>query len=257
MTFQWQDRRWINHFPDIVRKFPLPDVELACIAPLPPEDKRLACRKIRLGVIQNTYNPVRKQLGNIFNATFGEIRDKNARPPLSEIEKYFARLRKDKEREMNTGACRALYAFAEHNNISGYHKEFLPLQILNVKKSFYWSPYILNIDGVLSAIFLDPRRGRYKLTSSGMDFVFSAMHRQIRLAHPEDFGEVALGIIQLGEIGKTERFAEIHFLKGQQLYEDDHLYEMALEAYIIWGEELERRFKERRAEPVPSFELTA
>lgn len=257
MTFQWQGRRWISPFPDIVRKFPLPDIELACIAPLSSEDKRVACRRIGLGNVFDTYNPVRRQLGNIFNATFGEIRDRNVRPPLSEIEKCLVRSCKDKERKMNICACRALYAFAEHNSISGYHKEFLPLQILDVKKSFYWSPYILMIDGVLSAMFLDPRRRRYKLTPPGMNFVFSAMHRQIRLAHPEDFGEVALGVIQLGEIGKTERSAEIHFLKDHQLYEDDQLYEMVLEAYIIWGEELERRFKERRAEPAPSFALTA
>lgn len=220
------------------------------------EDKRVACRNLKVGSISNTYNPVRRQLGNIFNATFGEIVDNNVRPPLSEIEKRLNRLRKAKEREMNVTACRALYAFAERNSICGYHKEFLPFQILDIKKSFYWSSYILNIGGLLSAIFLDPRRGRYKLTPQGMEFVFSVMHRQIRLAHPEDFGGVNLGIIQLGEVGKAERFAEIQYLKGQ-VYEDDQLYEMVLEAYIVWGEELERRLKERRAEPAHPFQLTA
>lgn len=187
MTFQWQGRHGISRFPDIARKFPLPDFELARIAPMSPEDKRVACRKIEVGAIPDTYNPVRKQLGNIFNATFGEIADNNVRPPLLEIEKYLNRLRKDKERDMNIVVCRALYSFAERNHISGYHKEFLPLQILDVKKSRYWSPYILRIGDSLSVIFLDPRRDRYKLTPQGMKFVFSAMHRQIRLAHPEDF----------------------------------------------------------------------
>lgn len=256
MNFQWQGRRWTSPFPDIVRKFPLPDFELACIAPMAPDDKRAACREIEVGAIPDTYNPVRRQLGNIFNATFGEIIDKNPRPPLSEIEKRLVRSCKNKERNMNVGACRALYTFAEQHVIMGYHKEFLPLQILDVRKSFYWSPYILVIDGTPSVIFLDPRRGKYKLSPQGMTFVFSAMNRQIRLAHPDDFGDVNLGIIQLGEINKIERFAEIHFLKDQ-LYEDDLLYEMVLEAYIIWGEELERRIKERRAAPVPPFELTA
>jgi hypothetical protein len=256
MTFQWQGRRWTNPIPDIARKHPLPDSELACIAPMPPEEKRRACRGVKVGAIYDTYNPVRGQLGNIFNATFGEIRDENARPPLAKIERCLERLKKDKEREMNIGACRALYALAEQHSISGYHKEFLPLQVLDIKRSLYWSPYIIIIDGVPSAIFLDPRRRRYKLTPLGKKFVFSVMHRQIRLAHPEDFGDITLGIIQLGEIGKTERVAEINFL-NDQLFDDNILYEMVLEAYIIWGEELERRYQENRAKPIPPFELTA
>ncbi len=224
---------------------PLPDIDLARIAPQPRDKKRKSLEQIRGGRPPFSYKPLRSCFDDIFNIQpdldFGA-----ALPtPWATIERELRKHSKNiRELESNKLVARGLHDFATSGRVIGRKHEFFPLAMGAGWKVTLWQPMILAIHDQPHAIFIDPRR-TYGLTVEGRRFAFSMMHERIRAAD-EDFAEIGLAIIRFGDPEGDRRHVRPYTDNGVDLYPIDELERMVASTYEMWREVCEQRERETR-----------
>ncbi|PWB89855.1 hypothetical protein C5688_13530 [Methylocystis sp. MitZ-2018] len=221
---------------------PLPDLDLARIAPLPTDQKWHALRQMKMGYPPYSYQPTRRSQLEILNVEAGPLGIVPRAPWAQIAEEISKRSRTDAEELANLTVAHALYCFADDHSVAGRRHEFFPLAVGLSGKVSYWIPAVISVDGRPAIPFIDPRRGK-KLTSEGRRFAFSVMHERIRAADP-DFSEVELAIIQFGTHGQGEsvvRTPNLHTATGVELFDFDTIDAMVRETYEIWHAVLTER----------------
>lgn len=233
---------------------PLPDIDLARIAPQRDDMKRRSLEQMKGGFSPFSYKPVRSCIDDIFNIQ-PELDLGVANPtPWSVIEaelkkrckpdKLDKQGRKISEFDMNRRVALGLHDLATSGRVFGRKHEFFPLAMGMGRKVNFWLPMILAIDEQASAIFIEPRRSR-GLTAEGRRFAFSMMHERIRAAD-EDFADVRLTIAQFGDPVDGRRAARLHTDEGIELYSREELELLVASTYEMWREVLEEREREAR-----------
>lgn len=218
---------------------PLPDLDLARIAPLPRDQKRRALEAMRLGRPPYSYSPMRQSILDLLNIEAGPLAS-TPRVPWSIIETEVRRKSRTADEELaNIGAAKSLYDFTTVENITGRRHDIFPLNLGVSERVTYWSPAVIGIRGRAVVPFIDPRRQTKQLTSLARAFVFSVMHERC-IADP-DLSDVGLCILQFALTEKGERLPKLHFADGIDLFNFDALDAMVRETYAMWHEILGER----------------
>jgi hypothetical protein len=110
-----------------------------------------------------------------------------------------------------------------------------PVALGRAGRRYFWSSYILKIDGKKYIPFFDPRR-KNGLTAEAMRFVFSINHTHIRLLNPTEWGDVGFVIFQFEDSRKGARKAIPHFDTGVAFWTDKEIGTMIDETYRILDE---------------------
>ncbi|MEZ2132873.1 MULTISPECIES: hypothetical protein [unclassified Sinorhizobium] len=222
----------------------LPDTDLARIAPLSEDMKRVYLKQMKAGFATFSYKHVRSCFNDIFNVQ-PEMFGPSEPTPYAKIDERLVRSCKaGDELKNNRQIAKALHEFAVSGGITGRHHEFFPLAMGIGRKVTFWLPMILAFEEQPYAIFIDPRRSK-GLTEAGRRFAFSMMHERIRAAD-EDFSNINLGIIRFQDNDEGERSARLHTDQGVELYSLDELESMVASTYRIWQEIYEERAAETR-----------
>ncbi|MGR3456047.1 type VI toxin-antitoxin system SocB family DNA replication inhibitor toxin [Pseudooceanicola sp.] len=224
---------------------PLPDIDLARIAPQPTDMKRKSLLAMRMGHPPFSYRPVRLCFTDIFDVQ-SDLLGPTGKTPWEVIASKVARLsRSEKELTANLRVARGLHDFASREGIEGRAFEIYPFPMGAAGKVTYWQPLVLAIDGRPLVPFVEPRSVK-GLGPDGRRFAFSIMHERIRVDNP-DLAEVRLGIIRFGSPAEDRRAAVLHTADDVSLYPLDELQMMVASTYDIWREVCEEReFEARR-----------
>lgn len=226
---------------------PLPDIDLARIAPQSEDMKRKSLELFRFGRVEITYQPTRSCYADLLNVR-PELFGCSEPTGWSVIEGRIKKAsRSDVEEEANLRVARGLHDFALAERIIGRKQEFFPIQMSFGRKVSLWLPMILAVQDEPHAVFVDPRRNR-GLDQAGRRFAFSMMHERIR-AVDEDFAHVRLAIIRFGDPNGDRRAVRVFTDQGVDLYSLDELEKMVASTYEIWSEVCEGREREMRQRP--------
>lgn len=227
---------------------PLPDIDLARIAPQPNAQKRKSLEFMRSGRPPFSYKPLRSCYDDIFNIQpdldFGRAPATSWAVIDAELTK---RCRTEVELVHNQRVARGLHDFATSGRVIGRKHEFFPLAMGAGRKVTFWQSMVIAIDEAPYAIFIEPRRTR-GLTAEGRRFAFSMMHERIRAAD-EDFAKVGLAIVRFDNPNENRRAARLYTDNGVTLYTLDELERMVAETYEMWREVCEEREREARRRP--------
>lgn len=223
---------------------PLPDIDLARIAPLPLDQQRKQLEQIRNGRPPFSYGPLRTCFHDIFNVQpemFGPV----APTKWSAVEAQLRRkCRSEEELQANLQVARGLHQFATEAGMLGRAQEFFPLAMGTGQKVAYWLPMVLSLEGLALVPFIDPRRYR-SLTREGRRFAFSMMHERIRAADP-DYEAVRFAIFQFGDVDEDRRNPILLTDDGVTLFSLDEMELMADATYQLWREICEEREMDTR-----------
>lgn len=224
---------------------PLPDIDLARIAPQPNDMKRKSLEQMEGGFSTFSYKPVRACFSDIFNIQ-PDLDLGAAQPtPWAVIEAELRkRKRSDEEFTYNRRVALGLHDFVSSGRVYGRRQEFFPLSMGMGQKITLWLPMILAIDERPSAVFIDPRRTK-GLTEEGRRFALSMMHERIRAAD-EDFAGVRLTILQFCDPSDDRRAVKLHTDEGVELYSREELEQMVASTYEMWREVCEQRERKAR-----------
>ncbi len=218
---------------------PLPEIDLARIAPKPRDEKRRDLEQMRLGHPPYSYGPVRGTLSDVLNVQ-SDLIGPMPRTPWEKIAQTIQRKsRSDVEEQANLRVASGLFNFVDDKGVVGRHHDFHPLQLGIGSKVVYWQPTILRLDDQAVIPFLDPRRVK-RLTEQGRRFVFSVMHERIRAADP-DFADALLAVVQFDLSANGPRKPTIFTDRGVVLFSYDELDAMVRETYELWIEICEER----------------
>lgn len=225
---------------------PLPDIDLARIAPQRDDMKRKSLEQMKGGYSNFSYKPVRSCFADIFNIQpeldFGSA--PSTAWPVVEAE-LRKRSKSDDEFEYNRRVALGLYDFATSGRVISRRQEFFPLSMGMGRKVTFWLSMILAIDELPSAIFIDPRSTN-GLTAEGRRFAFSMMHERIRVAD-EDYAEVRMTIAQFHKPSDGRRAVRLYTDAGIELYSREELEFMVASTYEMWRDVLETRESETRS----------
>ncbi|MGX9178602.1 type VI toxin-antitoxin system SocB family DNA replication inhibitor toxin [Mesorhizobium sp. BHbdii] len=223
---------------------PLPDIDLARIAPLPRDQKIRALEKMKAGRPPYSYDSVRKSALELLNVDAGPL-GVVGRASWTELSAAISRrCHSPEETKANLGVAKALFDFAEVTHLHGRRHDFFPLSIGLSEKVKFWLPAVGALDDQAVVPFIDPRQSK-KLTAEGRRFAFSVMHERIRAAD-EDFADVEFAIFQLDANDDGSRTTRLHLSRGVDLYSFDDLDLMVRETYDLWRAILEERERETR-----------
>jgi len=223
---------------------PLPDIDLARIAPQPNDVKRRSLQQIRFGRPTFSYRPVRSLLQDIFNiqpGLFGPVEPTEWAIIAERLKQNSAN---SDELAANEAVARSLYDYAIENELSGRQDEFLPMAMGAGIRVRFWEPVVLALCDRPSVPFLEPRRSR-GLGREGRRFAFSMMHERIRTGDP-DYANVCFAIFQFGSDSEGKRPLVMHLDHGIELYSLYELEQMVAETYEIWREVCDDRSTEMR-----------
>lgn len=224
---------------------PLPDTDLARIAPQRDDMKRRSLEQMKGGYSTFSYRPIRSCFDDIFNIQPALDFGSTAATPWSVIEKELKkRCKSDEEFKYNKRVALGLHHFATSGRVFGRRHEFFPLAMGMGRKVTYWLPMILSIDEQPSALFIEPRASK-GLSVEGRRFAFSMMHERIRAAD-EDYADVRLTIAQFHKPEKGFRAVRLYTDEGVDLFSREELELMVASTYEMWRDVLEERDREAR-----------
>lgn len=223
---------------------PLPEIDLARIAPLPKDQQRRHLEQLQHGRPPFSYGPLRANFPDIFNVQpemFGPV----APSEWAVIEAQLGRAcRSDDELRSNLAVARGLHRFTTDAHMLGRTQDFFPLAMGSGRRVSYWLSMILSLEGRPVVPFIDPRRSR-GLTREGRRFVFSMMHERIRAVDP-DYDAVHFAIFQFGDFTDDRRNPILHMDDGVELFPLAALESMVATTYELWQEVCDEREVEAR-----------
>jgi len=209
-----------------VKMRPLPEIDLARIAPLNDAAQRKELTKFCRGKPHTSYAPFHKVKGDTLNVTPGPLVGIGKQADWSIIENSIRLSAKaGNEFADNIGVAKALHDFSAEHGIVGRRHDFRPLHIgigLTLK---FWHSSVLNIQGRRVVPFFDPRRKTTSLSNLGRKFVFSVMHEHIRVGNP-DYEGVELGIFQFDSAPNGTRKVRLFYDDGSDHYSATDLAQM-------------------------------
>jgi hypothetical protein len=222
----------------------LPEIDLARIAPLSPDEKRRQLEQYKAGRPPFSYDPLRHTIHDIINVAPDLFGPAEATPWPKVAQLIWRRSKPGDEYKSNLAVAQSLHAYSIVEGIRARRQEIRALPLSLSLRVEYWWRFLMLIGGCPVVPFFDPRRSR-RLTVVGRRFAFSMMHQAIRVADP-DLAEVRLGIFQFDSLGDGARFLRLRTDEGVSLYSFDELDEMIRETYAIWAEVLEEREADSR-----------
>jgi hypothetical protein len=225
----------------------LPETDLARVALLPDEQKRIVLRGVRSFVPPHSLSPLRKVAGALYAA----------RPSLLELPKRtWPEIEGAIERycgtnlhwiEPNVSLSKLLFDYNEQRRIKAVEWDFPIIPVGYGAKIKFWHDFYSIQDGVPVLSFLDPR-----LTDGlgifGRLFVFSAMHHNIAIG---DFEGARLEIVRFPfNSYARKREVEIFTFDKRDVVEETVLNQAIDRTYNIWHQILaERTAEARRQKP--------
>ena len=223
---------------------PLPEIDLARIAPLPTKEKWTQLRSFKSGGGFWSYKPARDQVFNVFHPS-NPMGLKVAKPSLLDIENSIRQASKcDAQEQSCLEVTRLLSSWAEKNAGQAVERPCGSMAIGQIAQVRYWNNFVFLHDEKPTFAFLDHRRGN-PLTKLGARFALSMMHEQIRVLDP-DFSDAKLLILQFPQIKQDPRYVRESWDHEFELFGIHDLQSMVEETYEIW-----RQVNEDRAEQRP------
>ncbi|MDO8875120.1 MAG: hypothetical protein Q8M24_03360 [Pseudolabrys sp.] len=223
----------------------LPETDLARVALLPDEQKRIVLRGVRSFVPPHSLSPLRKVASALYAA----------RPSLLELPKCtFSEIEAAIRRycgtnlhwaEPNLSLAKLLFDYNEERQIKAVEWEFPIIPVGYGAKIKFWHDFYSIQDDVPVLSFLDPR-----LTDGlglfGRTFVFSAMHHNVAIG---DFKGAKLEIVRFPLNKYTgKREVEIFTFDERDVVEESVLNGAIDRTYKIWNEILAERIERARRE---------
>lgn len=218
---------------------PLPDLDLARIAPLASSEKRNALRAMKVSWSPYSYGPMRSSLLDLLNIDPGPLASGSSTPWSKIADAISKKAKTSDEQAANLAVAKSLFDFSVERGVYGRRHEIFPLLVGTSRKVSYWHSFVIGLEGAPVVPFVDPRRAK-RLTVAARQFVFSVMHERIRVADP-DFAAVRLAIIQFQDDGQGVRKPRLYFDSEESLFTFHDLQDMIEETYSIWIEVLEER----------------
>ena len=213
--------------------------DLARVAPMPRDRKRICLEQLRNGYPPFSYKPLHDHLHEIFNfqpTLFGPVKPTDWSVIEDSLRK---RCRQGSETAANLSVARGLYDWIVDNQIEGRSQRFFPLSMGAAGNFTYWLPSVLNVQGKATVPFIDPRRSR-GLEKEARRFVFSMMHERIRV-DDQDYAKVKFVILKFPGSDDDVRAPVLYADDGIQLYSREQLESMVTETYELWREVYEDR----------------
>lgn len=180
------------------------------------------------------YYPLRQVFDGLFNiSAFEKFQERTNFAHLVNVLLGKANRKDDVQRgklvKLNLRALRALYDWAEENEVYGVSEKFgeFLFRIEGGIKPFIDA--VIFVKGKPYLVFLDIRGSNY-LTPEGRKFVLSVMHQHIRLRYP-DLEEAGLAILHLEKHGDARRVNFLSHDESKPLYEISMLEEMVREMF--------------------------
>lgn len=222
---------------------PLHETDLARIALLPKDQKRIELKRLREFVPRHSWTPFRSALPAIFQARKSLL--ELPRATLPEIEAGIIRSCSKHPEWIapNLELARLVFAHTKETEVSSMEWSFGGLATGVGGSVRYWPEfYIVENDAPL-VVSCDPRRGNgyNKLAHS---FVFSAMYHHIARG---DFADARFRIASF-PVNRSEKTRSIRYvdMTPEHLIEYEKLNGAVQETYKIWFEVLEEREEEAR-----------
>lgn len=224
----------------------LPETDLARIAPMDRDAKWRALQRQNTGFSSITYDPVRGQTLNIYNA----------RPPLfteptdtdwATVERLIRKAgRNEAERESNSVVGALLYQFIRERRIAAIQRDHGRFAIRIGDAVRYWDNAVL-IDGDDLLIPFPDYRRSFTLGAEGRRFAASVMHHRIRAQNPAELGQAKLAVFTFPEVANSdERLVRMIVVPDEGLYSAEELAAMISETYDLWADVLAERAQEAR-----------
>jgi hypothetical protein len=224
----------------------LPETDLARIAPMQRDAKRRSLQRQSTGFSSITYDPVRSQTLDIYNATpplFADTTDTDWATIESLIRKAG---RSEDERETNVTVGSLLYKFIRERGITAAHRDHGRFSTRIGDAVRYWDNAVL-IDGDDLLIPFPDYRRSFTLGAEGRRFAASVMHHRIRAQNPTELGQAKLAVFTFPQVANSgERLARMVAVPDAELYSADELASMIAETYDLWAEVLAERAQEAR-----------
>jgi hypothetical protein len=220
----------------------LHEIDLAQIALLPTDEKRLRLRRHRAGHAPYSYDPARAVLLDAINAQ-ARLPFEAPPTPWAQIE---ARLRRDAKTDESFAANREvtelLYGLIEREGMSAVQIDIGRLPVGVGETVAYWINAVIRNGDEFILPFFNHRRQR--LTDLSCQFVFSIMREHLAARHPDL--EAKLALIQFPQEGSDRaiRLRVCHPAETTLTY--DQLDAAVTETYAIWREVLEERLDEAK-----------
>jgi hypothetical protein len=171
---------------------PLPDTDLARVALLQTEEKRMRLERFKLGRPTHSWLPLRQAEPAIFSAqkSLFDLPEST----WDEIETGIRRLCKKNPDwlEPNLERAKLLFEFNKSRKIVAVERAFGAVPIGYGAKLKAWADFYCIENERPVFVFCDPRRGQ-KLTKLGRKFIFSAMKHNLATG---DFAEASCQIFQ-------------------------------------------------------------
>ena len=154
----------------------IPDTDLARCAVLPKEEKRTVLTELLPRLRIPYYSSFRSEVASILNITGGSLGILPREPWRVIRSRIEIRGRNPHEKATNIAVGKILYEFAEAAQITGRLRDVRPLDIGRVHDAKGWEHGVVVLEGQEVWPFVEPRKGKSRLTGDALLFVFSVMH---------------------------------------------------------------------------------
>lgn len=221
----------------------LPETDLARIAPLPREDKRVQLLSFNSGGGSWSYDPARNQNFNNANPR-NPLALTSPAPSIDQIVQLVAAQSTCKaQKESCIEVVELFHNWFTENATDAVERNVPSMSVGSLGAVRYWENFVAMINGKPTFIFLDYRRQK-GLTALGRKFVFSMMREQIRSVDPDFVDPELLALRFPQSKGELRRIVD-HYAGDKQLFSLSELTGMVEETYEVWHE----ISTERREEP--------
>lgn len=221
----------------------LPETDLARVALLPDDQKRIVLRGVKSFVPPHSFTPLRKVVPAAYNARASLLDLPNR--TWSDVEgavKNYCRKHPDWI-DPNLAVAKPLFEFNQKRNVSTVEWEFREISVGFGAKMKFWHDFYSVQDGVPVLSFVDPR-SQDGLGILGRTFVFSAMHHLVAVG---DFEGARLEILRFPKNRFTgERHVEVFSFDARDAVSEAILNEAIDRTFKIWREILAERSEEVR-----------
>jgi hypothetical protein len=224
----------------------LPETDLARVALLPDDQKRIVLRGVKSFVPPHSLSPLRKVAAALYaaRASLFEL----PKCTLPDIEGAIRRLCGANLHwvDPNLSLAKLLFDYNEQRDIKAVEWEFPIIPVGYGAKIKFWHDFYSIQEGVPVLSFLDPRLTD-GLGMLGRTFVFSAMYRNVAVG---DFVGARLEIVRFPLNKYTgKREVELFTFDERDVVEESVLNEAINRTYKVWNEILAERTAAARRQP--------
>jgi hypothetical protein len=221
----------------------LPETDLARIALLPDEEKRIHLRRVKFGKPPHSYAPFRRAVPGLFDARKSLLTLKAC--TLADVQ---AAIKKECRNhpnwlEPNLKLAELLFGFNQSRSLVAVERDFSAVPIGFGAKLKLWHDFYTVQNEVPVICYIDPRVNG-GLSALGRRFSFSAMYHNLALG---DFSEAHFEILRFPKVkGSNERVVQTYQFQKAQLVSEAEINDAVDKTYKIWMQVLAEREEEAR-----------